>query len=93
MIFTRKNLSIKTSVTFAEEATEKSRLCLVRADDKTGARAYYFLLLDRLRIREFKEAIAAKKPFDLKEFGDVVASGYGERVPESLRIRMRVEYA
>jgi len=71
---------------------ENGRLWLVRGHDFTGARAYYFLLLHPERIQHFKLALAAGHAFDLEAYGEVVASGYGERVPEPLRIRMRVEF-
>ena len=77
---------------FAGWENENGRLWLVRGSDFTGEKAYYFVLLHEDRIQHFKLALASGRGFELQDYGCVVASGYGERVPETLRIRMRVEF-
>lgn len=91
MLFTRKNLSVQMQAP-EEHIHNNGRLFLVRGKDDTGSNAYYFVLLDRKRIGEFQKVALGSSPFDLKEYGEIVASGYGETVPEALRIRMRVEH-
>jgi len=92
VLFSRKNLSVKISNADEPHDNCPSRLYLVRSKDHTGQNAYYFMLLDREKISEFKQVALSSESFDLKDYGDIVASGYGDTVPESLRIRMRVEH-
>lgn len=68
------------------------RLRLVRACDHSGHRAYYFLQLDPLKAPQFEKALAAGRCLDLECYGDILASGYGEEVPESVLARMKRDY-
>lgn len=92
MLFARSKLFASTKIV-PEEEFDEGKLFLVRADDDSGSRAYYFMLVEKERIAALKAALKAKTTCDLAEYGEIVASGYGETVPESLRIRMRVEHA
>jgi hypothetical protein len=67
------------------------RVVLVRGKDYTGARAWYFLRLLTLRVAPFEKAAMSGLGFDLDQYGEVVASGYGD-VPEQVRQRMKTQY-
>lgn len=91
MLFARGKLF--ASKTSTDEESNSGNLYLVRAKDDTGNRAYYFMLVEQNRINDLKKALTGKLPCNLDQYGEVVSSGYGETVPESLKIRMRVEHA
>lgn len=92
MLFARSRLFAAPKI-HHDDDDHQSKLFLVRAKDDTDNRAYYFMLVEKERIAALKSALSGKTPCDLKEYGEIVASGYGEQVPESLKIRMRVEHA
>lgn len=92
MLFSKIKVFMSPPRSVQIEPQQEDGLFLIRASDKTGRRAYYFTLVAREQMQSLREAIKKKLPFNIQEYGDIVASGYGDSVPESLRIRMRVEY-
>jgi hypothetical protein len=58
------------------------RIFLVHSKDYTGHRTYYFLHIDPLRQPLFENAMRGTKNIDLEDFGDIIASGYGEASSE-----------
>lgn len=92
MLFARSKLFASVSKQVMEEHYDGGKLYLIRANDDTGNRAYYFMLAEKERIAELKKALSGRQSCRLDQYGEVVASGYGEHVPESLKIRMRVEH-
>ncbi len=68
------------------------RIRLVRGQDYSGERAYYFIKLHSLKTSQFDRMIEDKKQFDLADFGEVLASGYGEEIPEYVMAKMRRDY-
>jgi len=60
---------------------------LVRANDTTQRRAYYFLRIHSLKLLQFQHDVKNKGSLDLKDYGEVIESGYGS-VPEAVLLRM-----
>ncbi len=54
-------------------------------------RIYYFLLLDAEKEIAFKAALKTDKPFNIKEYATIIASGYGEP-PEGLKEELKIKY-
>lgn len=50
----------------------------LKAKDTTGQWAYYFVLVDESRERDFLKAIKGSGVVDLESFGQIIASNYGE---------------
>jgi hypothetical protein len=67
------------------------RIYLIRANDHSGHRAYYFLLAHALRVPQLHKALQSGASFDLESYGEIIASGYGD-VPRDVRDRIRKEY-
>ena len=59
------------------EKSEKGYICFVQTKDETGYDAFYFMLLDPQKEQAFNEVIQKPGMADLKEYGMIVASGYG----------------
>lgn len=68
-----------------------NRIFLLQAEDHSGARAYYFVLAFPLRLPQFQKIIEQGVFFDIEEYGDIIASGYGE-VPEEIYEKIRKQY-
>jgi hypothetical protein len=58
---------------------------------ENSERIYYFLLVDPQKEQEFREALEGTKPFNIKDFATVIASGYGDP-PEGLKEQMLIKY-
>lgn len=69
-----------------------SRLHLVRAKDASGHPAYYFLDVPPLQSQLLVQNLKGSGALDLREFGEIVASGYGDDVPQDVLDRMREDY-
>ena len=68
------------------------RVQLFFGNDYTGQRAYYFLEVNPLKAPQLEKALSDGKIFELKEYGDIILSGYGDKVPEDVRARVRKQY-
>ncbi len=64
----------------------------IRAKDTTGRLAYYFVYVRPSREAEFLKAIEGEGTFDLEEYGDVLASCYGEAPDEATRVFLKERY-
>ena len=64
-------------------AETSSTLYLLQANDNTGLLAYYVLKLEKRKVPLLKKRLG-EPLLDLREFGEIVESGYGE-VPDSLK--------
>jgi hypothetical protein len=67
------------------------RIYLIRGQDSTGKKAWYYLLVTPGQNAQFEES-AGRGQMQLTEFGRILRSGYGESPPEDVRNRMRDEY-
>lgn len=74
------------------QQNQRQNLVLVTGGrDHSGRPAWYYVLVEpHLKLR-FDRAVKSGA-MDLKEFGSIVASGYGEQPPELTRARMKAEY-
>jgi len=54
-------------------------------------RIYYYLLVDAEKEEEFQRALEDTKPFNLKDYATVIASGYGDP-PEGLKEELLIKY-
>jgi len=54
-------------------------------------RIYYFLLVDPEKEQHFREALKGNKPFNVKDYATVIASGYGEP-PYDIKEHLRIKY-
>ena len=70
----------------------RSDLCFqVMGKDTTGRTAWYFVLIDK----EKKDQFLAHKPgdsYDLADYGKIIASGYGEEVPDDVKEMLKEKY-
>ncbi len=70
----------------------RTDLCFqVMGRDSTGEVAWYFILVDK----EKKEQFLNHKPgdsYDLADYGKIIASGYGEEVPEDVKKSLKEKY-
>jgi hypothetical protein len=64
----------------------------LKAKDTTGRWAYYFVLVQTHRERAFLKAIAGDDIIDLEDFGQVIASCYGEAPTEEIKEFLRDKY-
>jgi hypothetical protein len=69
------------------------RIHRIRAQDKTGKWAQYFLLMEAAREPAFLKAAKSQGDIDLKQFGVVIASFYGDTPPADVKKLMREKYA
>jgi hypothetical protein len=63
----------------------------VNATDATGRRAYYYIIVDKLKLRQFL-ALKSDGRYDLAEYGNIIASGYGEEPPEITKKLLKEKY-
>lgn len=66
-------------------------LFLVRGNDSTGRKAWYYLQVQRGKVTQFEKQIATTT-VKLTEFGTIILSGYGENPPPDAVERMKREY-
>lgn len=70
----------------------RSDLCYqVMGKDTTNRTAWYFVLVDK----EKKEQFLNHKPgdsYDLADYGKIIASGYGDEVPDDVKEMLKEKY-
>jgi hypothetical protein len=81
----------KSSISLINRNAGGNRVFLLQAEDHSGERAYYFVMAFPLRLPQFQKVIEQGVFFDIEEYGDIIASGYGE-VPEDIYEKIRKEY-
>lgn len=64
----------------------------LKAKDSTGRWAYYFVLVEPLRAPAFMKAIEGNGMIDLEDYGEVIASNYGEEPSEQVREMLKERY-
>lgn len=64
----------------------------LKAKDTTGRWAYYFVLVDPPREKDFLRAIAGDGTIDVEDYGKVVASSYDETPNEEVKRLLREKY-
>jgi preprotein translocase subunit SecA len=63
----------------------------VTGKDSTGQVAWYFVLVDPDKKEAFLEHIQGDS-YDIADYGRIIASGYGETIPESVQQHLRDKY-
>jgi hypothetical protein len=63
----------------------------VSATDSTGKRAYYFILVLPAKEAEFLKSLKKGK-INIKDYGEVIASCYGETPTEEVRQLLKEKY-
>jgi len=63
---------------------------LIRCKDTSGRECYHFLMCSQEKIKALKAVIAGS--FDLKDYGKVIASGFGNTPSESTKKMLKDEY-
>ncbi len=58
---------------------------------ENSEKIYYFLLVEASKKDAFEAALAGKKPFNVKDYATVIASGYGDP-PEEIKEQLRIKY-
>jgi hypothetical protein len=61
------------------------KIYLVNAKDATGHPAYYFLQVSPVKAPQLQQAVKKGNSINLDQFGHIIASGYGEEVPNNLK--------
>lgn len=56
-----------------------------------GRDAYYFILINPPKERAFLKALEGDREFDLKDFGEIIRSGYG-KPPAEVKKEMKEKY-
>jgi hypothetical protein len=64
----------------------------LKAKDSTGRWAYYFVLVEPENEEQFIAALESNKSIDLEEYGQVVASNYGEKPSDDIRDFLKKKY-
>jgi hypothetical protein len=52
---------------------------------------YYFLLVDANKEKAFREALKGDKPFNIKDYATVIASGLGDP-PDDIKEQLLIKY-
>ena len=63
---------------------------LVRCKDISGRECFHFLMCSNEKIKGLKAVTAAS--FDLKDYGKIIASGFGHTPSESIKKMLKDEY-
>lgn len=63
-----------------------------KAEDQTGKKAQYFVLMDKAKEPEFLKAAKKGGDIDLKQFGRVIASFYGDKPPADVTKLLSEKY-
>lgn len=64
----------------------------LKAKDSTGRWAYYFVLIKSEKEEEFMAALDSTENIDLEDYGQVIASNYGEQPSEEIRDFLKKKY-
>ncbi|MEA5599302.1 hypothetical protein [Rivularia sp. UHCC 0363] len=64
----------------------------LKAKDSTGRWAYYFVLIKSEKEEEFMAALDSTENIDLEDYGQVIASNYGEQPSEDIRDFLKKKY-
>lgn len=64
----------------------------LKAKDSTGRWAYYFLLVEPDREKEFLAALDSNQSIDLEDYSQVIASNYGEQPNDNIRDFLKKKY-
>lgn len=64
----------------------------IKAKDSTGRWAVYYVYVAEAREPAFLAAIQGDQSIDLEEFGEIIASCYGEEPTEDVRRKLKDEY-
>ncbi|HAX86761.1 MAG TPA: hypothetical protein DCY91_10985 [Cyanobacteria bacterium UBA11370] len=64
----------------------------LKAKDSTGRWAYYFVLIHPSAEQRFLQALNSTESIDLEDYGEVVASCYGESPDEKTRAFLKERY-
>jgi len=71
----------------------KTRLIYsVRFTFPPAQKAYYYILVDALKERLFLQDIKSKVHFNLKDYGTILASGYGNHPPAATQKMLKEKY-
>ena len=62
----------------------------VRCKDASGRDCYHFLMCSQEKIKALKAVI--KGSFDLKDYGKIIASGFGRDPSETIKKMLKDEY-
>lgn len=60
--------------------------------DKQSSPAWFYVHVNKTKITAFKKALGQQVALNLKEWGDIVESGFGEASPEYIRLAMKQKY-
>ncbi|MCD6034692.1 MAG: hypothetical protein K0R63_433 [Rickettsiales bacterium] len=66
-------------------SSQRSLLYCVHGTDADGNAAYYFIVVEKLKLPLFLQKIKAGQPFSLEEYGKIIESGYGAEPPAEVR--------
>ena len=58
---------------------------------ENSERIYYYILIQPDRENAFREALAGTEPFNITEYGAIIATGWGDP-PEGLKEELRIKY-
>ena len=72
---------------------QKSADCMytVYAPDKTGEDAWYIMKVEKMKEQIFLKEVTSG-PVNLLDYGDILESGYGTKVPDVIKEKVKEEY-
>ncbi len=86
----RSNPRFRTESAVDREIARKGHLVhRVNAKDSTGRWAVFFVLVEEQRTHAFTQALSGGGSVDLEDFGQVIASCYGEEPNDETRQLLR----
>jgi hypothetical protein len=78
---------------FADKiAKQRALVYYIRSTPEDKMASWFFLKLDPIKRNAFDRAMNGTEVFDLKDFGEILHSGYGDGAPEELKQQMHDEY-
>lgn len=69
-----------------------SRKIILITSHFNGRDAYYFLAVVESKEKVLNEALQASKALNLKDYGEIVASGWGNKPSRSVIDRLKIDY-
>jgi len=70
---------------------EEQLLYCLNGTDHTGRRAWYYLMVHPYKLAEFKRKLLVGS-LTFSDYGEVVASGYGDAAPPHVREQLQARF-
>ena len=85
------NEQCEISSSWEDRFAGKRYAYLIRGTDR-GREAWYYLLVDKHKVDDFKAKLATMETIDIEEYGKVLDSGYGKYPPKDIERMIYLQY-